>query len=1184
MKNILITSSVLILAILLLRLLFRRSVSRRAIYALWALVLVRLLVPVSLPAIHYNVLSAAAPIEAKLADRLAPEETPASTAENTPEQTPSEQEQLTPVEGSDATDAQSMNTGTGTAAIEPLSPEVPAASTQTGSLDPGTLLTALWLFGGAVMAILLFAANLRFWRRLRSARIPYPVPECPYPVFLVEEGLPSPCLFGLFCPAIYLTPAAVATPQTLRHVLAHELTHARQRDPLWSLLRNLCLVIYWFDPLVWAAAIVSRIDCELACDEAALRRLGADERIAYGRTLISLIPVQNRPVNPLLSATTMASGKRQLKERITRIAENRKTAAAALLAVGALAFAVIMFTFTAAGSRSLTEAELAEFNRSFSSEEGFNIRAQFLTSLYDSPEEIDLYELFYNGTGLGETASAEEEAALEAQGIALEVDLDKLSTAGINQVLKTYTGLTLPETQGNGVKSWQYLSEFDSYYHLHGDTNAQADPCFAAGERDGDTIRLYYNATGRYLNGSFVTGWACLTLEAQKDGSYHIVSHQLCDAPAIPTDYPEGTPWLTISLADAESYQAPEPLPVGEIPAETGEVEQFARCPDEQLVVLYSTGGAPWAAVTEDSGQETSFILPGTAFAAFPEGVSADQITLTPFAGVLGQSGVILSYPETGEDGAAQVHDYYAMDGRMPQLLARVYGTAQEIDLDGNGVSELTFASDQTAGFLFLRDGQLYQADISALLQDAWPELSSLDQETWSPEGRCLRIQGLVSMADWGDGAEAWFTRDIYFDEDSLRIYRPDGTTADHLSSLISDELDPAVIAAGKDRAQSAYLAAQEAAQSGGIYDDWRVSGLTLVGRESAGDDSVEVYQLSYEFHSPQPGSVLWSGGSYVNEDGWVGGLDSDESPYLVFLLDADGKRVLLESRIPAQCEVDSPAYEAGLCRTLLTSGAVAPDVFTGRQLALMFYFSPAEFLNELSAFTPAQQSGILETLAQYRADSADFAFRVDEPMAALQEDPSQLTLAGRALYEQLSDLLSGGSSGGSNPVSTAPVLTEESLTMLRQSAQYDSRPLSLRMSQTSYDALHNWLIGAADRPSEDSFWTGFTPLGYLDNQSDLIACWGRWDSGGLGLYLLLPDGSFGALPLPQEADGTSALPQSMRFEGAGLIYEISFTDDAVSPQYRHVAGTYRYEVDTQNDTVSLRIITPEEADSPEIG
>ena len=62
MKDILLTSSVLIAALLLLRRVFRDTVSRRVQYGLWALVLVRLLVPATLPAADFSVLSVSEPI------------------------------------------------------------------------------------------------------------------------------------------------------------------------------------------------------------------------------------------------------------------------------------------------------------------------------------------------------------------------------------------------------------------------------------------------------------------------------------------------------------------------------------------------------------------------------------------------------------------------------------------------------------------------------------------------------------------------------------------------------------------------------------------------------------------------------------------------------------------------------------------------------------------------------------------------------------------------------------------------------------------------------------------------------------------------------------------------------------------------------------------------------------------
>ncbi len=337
MKDILLTSSVLILALLLLRQLFRHTISRWVQYALWALVLVRLLVPVSLPAADLSVLTAADALEQATLQRSAQISTlPQEAAASVPEQP-----------GSSRTDGGSQD------------PTVPPMDTAAASDGPAStaarsvrlpplssFLYPLWYGGMIVMAVWLLTANLRFWRRLRKARIPYSIEGCRYPTYLISAGLPSPCLFGLFRPAIYLTPAAVQTSERLRHVLAHESAHARHLDHVWALLRGVCLTVYWFDPLVWAAAAASRTDGELACDEAALRRLGDGERAAYGKTLLSLIPVRKAPVAPLLSATTMTAGKRQLKDRVARIAGRTQTRAIALFAVLVLAAGVCAMTFT----------------------------------------------------------------------------------------------------------------------------------------------------------------------------------------------------------------------------------------------------------------------------------------------------------------------------------------------------------------------------------------------------------------------------------------------------------------------------------------------------------------------------------------------------------------------------------------------------------------------------------------------------------------------------------------------------------------------------------------------------------------------------------------------------------------------------------------------------------------------
>ena len=335
MKEILLTSSVLILALLALRRLFRRTISRRMQYTLWALVLVRLLVPLNVGTLAHNVLSAAEPVQTAVEKRL---ETPVLYMQDGTERHPA---QLLSGEESQGDPQSPPSDAAQSAPADEYSIVTPTYRTVTLS----EALTYVWYAGMAGVGAWFLFTNLRFARALRKARTPYRVEGCRYPVYLVPE-LPSPCLFGVLRPAVYLNEKALQSPDALRFVLAHEQTHARHLDPLWSLLRGVCLTVYWFDPLVWLAAVLSREDGELACDEGTLRALGADERTAYGKTLLTLVPVCDKPQNPLLGATTMTSGKRSLKERITRIAENRQAKAAAVFAVVALAALVCAVSFT----------------------------------------------------------------------------------------------------------------------------------------------------------------------------------------------------------------------------------------------------------------------------------------------------------------------------------------------------------------------------------------------------------------------------------------------------------------------------------------------------------------------------------------------------------------------------------------------------------------------------------------------------------------------------------------------------------------------------------------------------------------------------------------------------------------------------------------------------------------------
>ena len=329
-----VSSCILILAVIALRYLLRGRISLRLQYVLWLLVLARLLLPVSFGSTDISVMSVV-------------EKAPAVQAvESVREVDTIWQAHDGSVEGYPA---------------GPLMPDTPVTvapsvtndqfSRMESALTLRKLLLPIWWCGAAVTLLVFLSANLRFAGRLRKSRRPLAVEGAALPVFVAEERA-VPCLFGLFRPAIYVTQATADDPVLLRHAVAHETTHFRHGDHVWALLRAVCLALHWWNPLVWWAAKLSRQDGELACDEATIRALGETERAAYGRTLIRM--ACGRGVSPLLTATAMDGGKTSLHERIVLLAKKPRTAALAAIALVLAAALCVGCTFTGAKKEELS--------------------------------------------------------------------------------------------------------------------------------------------------------------------------------------------------------------------------------------------------------------------------------------------------------------------------------------------------------------------------------------------------------------------------------------------------------------------------------------------------------------------------------------------------------------------------------------------------------------------------------------------------------------------------------------------------------------------------------------------------------------------------------------------------------------------------------------------------------------
>ena len=336
-----VTSSVLILVVLALRRCLMGKISPRLQYGLWALVLLRLLLPVSLGATAVSILNLVE--DANISNPVV-----GYMGGNTIQLSISEPDPTLPLEEQQEQYEQN---------VEQRQGEMDAAGTETGTpISLGTVLLGIWAVGAVSMGLWLLWVNGRFARKLRRSRMPLTVENCSRPVY-VTGAAQTPCLFGLLRPCVYVTAEVAADETVLRHSLAHELTHFRHRDHIWAALRGLCLALHWYNPLVWLAAVLSQRDGELCCDEATVKELGETERAAYGRTLLA-VTCQGHG-NPLLTATSMTGS--GIRERIVLLARHPKTAAYTLAAVVLIAAAAVGCTFTGAqkgdGDLSVTLAE-----------------------------------------------------------------------------------------------------------------------------------------------------------------------------------------------------------------------------------------------------------------------------------------------------------------------------------------------------------------------------------------------------------------------------------------------------------------------------------------------------------------------------------------------------------------------------------------------------------------------------------------------------------------------------------------------------------------------------------------------------------------------------------------------------------------------------------------------------------
>ena len=334
MIGVMIQTAFLVIAILAVQKLLGNKLHAYVRYGLWLLVALRLLIPVNFIESPFSMLSVAKVIQQPDTVQQSSDVQRADSANQTDVLKEQKEQQM-----SSENILQSANAGFNKENVSSIESAENAVADAAQSKDAERIQSAaiegylsgviykmryaIWFTGSLIVGGFLGFSHFCFYRKLRRTRviyaknIPGAVTRTRVPVYRVKE-LETPCLVGLIRPAIYIGTDIDTLSDHFRYAVAHEEVHYLHKDYIWSVLRAVLVVVYWFHPFVWIAAVCSAGDGEIACDYGTVRRLGKEEQLAYGEMLLVLSKRKNRK-RVYSYGTMLRPSKSELKERILRL-------------------------------------------------------------------------------------------------------------------------------------------------------------------------------------------------------------------------------------------------------------------------------------------------------------------------------------------------------------------------------------------------------------------------------------------------------------------------------------------------------------------------------------------------------------------------------------------------------------------------------------------------------------------------------------------------------------------------------------------------------------------------------------------------------------------------------------------------------------------------------------------------
>ena len=190
------------------------------------------------------------------------------------------------------------------------------AAVPTASVNPLYVWTEIagwvWLIGLGAMLLYALVSYLRLRRRVS---VSLPVQDHIY----LCDAISSPFILGVVKPHIYL-PSGLDEVQR-QNVLSHEQAHLARRDHWWKPLGFALLAVYWFNPVLWLAYALLCRDIELACDERVIRTMDESAVKTYSTVLLAC----SMPRKAVITCP-LAFGEVGVKERVKNALHYKKPA------------------------------------------------------------------------------------------------------------------------------------------------------------------------------------------------------------------------------------------------------------------------------------------------------------------------------------------------------------------------------------------------------------------------------------------------------------------------------------------------------------------------------------------------------------------------------------------------------------------------------------------------------------------------------------------------------------------------------------------------------------------------------------------------------------------------------------------------------------------------------------------